>query len=219
MEAHWRTNPPGTGAGWKVLAWPNKEKQDNDWTFLTIPHGLSLLVTDSLTGQVKGLREFPKEDQPPLLIPFYAFRLMVLIGVLLLLLMLWTLWAWARGRLAPDRLAVQRRILSAWVAAIPLGYVAVEAGFFTREVGRQPWIIYGLLRTSDGASQLPAAAVATSLLIYGAIYTVLFFVFAVFAWRLLKQGPDLESPAPPVSPTLASPPPQTRRPGENGKEA
>jgi cytochrome d ubiquinol oxidase subunit I len=219
MEAHWRTNPPGTGAGWKVLAWPNKEKQDNDWTFLTIPHGLSLLVTHSLTGQVKGLREFPKEDQPPLLIPFYAFRLMVLIGVLLLLLMLWTLWAWARGRLAPDRLAGQRRILSAWVAAIPLGYVAVEAGFFTREVGRQPWIIYGLLRTSDGASQLPAAAVATSLLIYGAIYTVLFFVFAVFAWRLLKQGPDLESPAPPVIPTLASPPPQTRMPGQDGKEA
>ncbi len=194
MESHWHTNPPGTGASWKTLAWPNKAKQGNDWTFLEIPYGLSLLVTHSLTGPVKGLRDFPPQDQPPILIPFYAFRLMIAVGFLLFFLMLWTLWVWHKGRLTPERLAGQRWLLSAWVASIPLGYVAVEAGWWTREVGRQPWVIFGLLRTQDAASPLPAAAVATSLLAYGIVYTVLFFVFLAFARRILQKGPDLTSP-------------------------
>jgi cytochrome d ubiquinol oxidase subunit I len=205
LESHWRTNAPGTGAPLKILAWPNEKKQDNDWTFIEIPDGLSLLITHTLTGEVKGLRDFPREDQPPVAIPFFGFRLMAGIGFLFALLMLWTLGAWARGGLAPPRLLAQKWLLRAWVASIPLGYLAVEAGWWVREVGRQPWVIYGLLRTSDAASPLPAAAVATSLLIYAVIYILLFCGFMVFAWRLLKQGPDLATPAPVLGPAPANP--------------
>ncbi|MFZ5447165.1 MAG: cytochrome ubiquinol oxidase subunit I [Thermodesulfobacteriota bacterium] len=196
MEAHWETNPPGQGASWKLLAWPNPAKQDNDWTFLTIPYGLSLLVTHSLTGQVKGLRDFPPEDQPPILLPFYTFRIMIAVGFGLVLLMLLTLWYWRQGWLTPERISQNKWLLYAWVAAIPSGLVAIETGWITREVGRQPWIIYGLLRTTDGATPLPAATVGTSLFAYTAIYTILFTALMIFAWQIIKKGPDLTRPVP-----------------------
>jgi cytochrome d ubiquinol oxidase subunit I len=196
MEAHWRTNPPGHGADWKLLAWPNKAKQDNDWTFLTIPDGLSLLITRTFTGQVKGLRDFPPEDQPPIILPFYTFRIMIGVGFGLLGLMLLTLWYWRKGWLTPERIGQNIWLLYAWVAAIPLGILAIEAGWVTREVGRQPWVIYGLLRTADGASRLPAATVGASLFAYGAIYSILCTALMVFAWRLIQQGPDLSRPVP-----------------------
>jgi cytochrome d ubiquinol oxidase subunit I len=197
IEAHWETNPPGKGAPWKLLAWPDPENQKNDWTFLEIPSGLSLLITHSLTGQVKGLKDFPREDQPPIVLPFYSFRIMLGIGFSMVELMLWTLWTWYKKRLTAELLPKQKWLLYAWIAFAPLGYLAVEMGWVTREVGRQPWIIFGLLRTKDGVSVLPASAVATSLGIYIALYTVLFLAFLVFARRLLKRGPNLEE-RPPV---------------------
>jgi cytochrome d ubiquinol oxidase subunit I len=196
MEAHWRTNPPGHGAPWKLLAWPDPAKQDNAWTFLTIPNGLSLLITRTFTGQVKGLRDFPPQDQPPIILPFYTFRIMIGVGFGLLGLMLWTLWGWRRGWLRPENIGRQKWLLSAWVAAIPAGLVAIEVGWVTREVGRQPWVIYGLLRTSQGASPLPPAAVGTSLFVYGVIYLLLFTALLVFAGRILKRGPELTRPVP-----------------------
>ncbi|MGO9620335.1 MAG: cytochrome ubiquinol oxidase subunit I [Desulfobaccales bacterium] len=196
MEAHWRTNPPGTGAPWKALAWPNPAKEDNSWTFLTIPRGLSLLITHSFSGRVPGLRDFAPEDRPPILIPFYAFRVMIGIGFLLFFLMLWSGWQWRRGRLRPEVLIGQKLLLAAWVGAAPLGFLAVETGWLTREVGRQPWIIYGMMRTSDAASRLPAAAVWASLLGYLAVYTLLLLGLLVFAARIIKKGPDFEAPIP-----------------------
>jgi cytochrome d ubiquinol oxidase subunit I len=196
IEAHWVTNPPGQGAPWKLLAWPDPEKQGNDWTFLEIPDGLSLLITRSFTGQVKGLRDFPRDNQPPILLPFYSFRIMIGIGFAMFGLMLWTLWVWYKKGLTAELLPQQKRLLYAWIAFAPLGYLAVEMGWITREVGRQPWIIYGLMRTGDGASPLPAGAVSTSLIVYLVIYTILFLAFLVFAWRILKQGPDLKSSLP-----------------------
>jgi cytochrome bd ubiquinol oxidase subunit I len=197
IEAHWETNPPGTGAPWKLLAWPDFEKQKNDWTFLKIPSGLSLLITHSFTGQVKGLKDFPREDQPPFVLPFYSFRIMLGIGFAMFGLMLLTLWAWYKKPLTAELLPKQKWLLYAWIAFAPLGYLAVEMGWVTREVGRQPWIIFGLLRTRDGASVLPASAVAASLGIYFALYTILFLAFLLFTWRLLKRGPNLED-RPPV---------------------
>jgi cytochrome d ubiquinol oxidase subunit I len=196
IEAHWLTNLPGQGAPWKLLAWPDPEKQGNDWTFLEIPDGLSLLITRSFTGQVKGLRHFPRENQPPILLPFYSFRIMIGIGFAMFGLMLWTLWVWYKKRLTKELLPQQKWLLYAWIVFAPLGYLAVEMGWVTREVGRQPWIIFGLLRTKDGASVLPASAVSTSLGIYVALYTLLFFAFIIFAWRILKRGPNLEERPP-----------------------
>ena len=189
MEAHWHTNAPGEGASWNLLAWPNKSRQDNDWA-ITIPNGLSLLLTRSLTGRVKGLRDFPVQDQPPIWLPFYAFRIMIGLGFLFFFLTLWTLWVWRKGRLKPAVVSGQKKLLVSWMAALPLSYVAMEAGWVTREVGRQPWIIYGVLRTNEAASPLPAYPVGASLLIFAGIYSVLFLVFLLFAWFIVYRGPE-----------------------------
>jgi len=190
MEAHWRTNGDGEGAAWNVLAWPDKEIQDNAWS-IEIPYALSLITTLSPTGKVTGLRDIPVNDQPPLWLPFYAFRVMLAIGTGLVLLTLWSLWVWRKGRLAADRIAKEKWLLFCWMAAIPCSYLAMEAGWVVREVGRQPWVIQGVLRTEQGVSRLPVQTVAGSLLGFMAIYLVLFVLFLFFAKRLLNKGPDL----------------------------
>jgi len=190
MEGHWETNRPGSGADWALLAWPDRARQTNDWS-LTIPHGLSLLATHSLEGQVRGLREFPVSDQPPALpLLFYAFRLMVASGFWFLLLTILTLAVWQRGKLTLSCIPQSRWLLTAWVFSIPLGYLAVECGWIVREIGRQPWVIYGVLRTDQAASTLPAATVATTLAMYTLMYTLLVAVFILFARRIFKHGPD-----------------------------
>lgn len=201
MEGHWETNPPGEGAAWALLAWPDEKNQRNHWS-IEIPNALSLITTHSLTGKVTGLNEFQPKDQPPVLITFYSFRLMVGSGLALAGLMLWSIWRWRKGAFTETGISHERRLLQAWIAAIPLAYLAVEMGWVTREVGRQPWIIYGMMRTDEAASALPAAAVATTLFIYLAIYTLLFVVFIVFATRLIRHGPDLNIPLP-VAPTTS----------------
>jgi len=191
IEAHWETNAPGSGAAWNVLAWPNRQAQTNDWA-LQVPDVLSLLATSHPDGQVLGLKEFPAEDRPPMLpLIFYAFRIMAGIGFALFGLVLWTLWAWSKGRLAPERAAGNRLLLRAWMISIPLGYLATECGWIVREVGRQPWIVYGLLRTRDAASTLPAENVAASLAVFVALYLMLLIVFLVLAVQIVRKGPDL----------------------------
>ncbi|MEJ2725996.1 MAG: cytochrome ubiquinol oxidase subunit I [Deltaproteobacteria bacterium] len=189
MEAHWRTNPPGTPASWNLVAWPDKAKQENLWA-IKIPYFLSILETRSLTGQVKGLRDFPVKDQPPIWLPFYAFRIMVGLGFLFFFLVLWTLWNWRKGRLRTDRISQQKKLLYAWLAALPLSYLAMESGWVTREVGRQPWVIYGVLRTQDAVSPLPAYPVVGSLIILGLIYSGLLVFFLLFAWFVIYKGPE-----------------------------
>jgi cytochrome d ubiquinol oxidase subunit I len=95
----------------------------------------------------------------------------------------------ARGQL--ERLLEQRRLLFAWVVAIPLPYIAVECGWIVREVGRQPWVIYGLLRTQQAVSNVPASAITGSILMFATFYAILIVSFFVFARRWLRTGPDL----------------------------
>jgi cytochrome d ubiquinol oxidase subunit I len=199
IEGHWETNAPGTGASWSLLAWPNAAKQDNDWS-LEVPGMLSILGTHSLHGKVTGMRDIPVSDQPPMLpLLYYAFRVMAGVGFLFMLLAFWTLYALrkARGRL--DALLAQRKLLLAWVLAIPLPYIAVECGWIVREVGRQPWVVYGLLRTDHAASAIPAGAITGSMIMFLTFFVVLITSFFVFARRWLRRGPDL-SLMPPVEP-------------------
>ncbi|MGB3221183.1 MAG: cytochrome ubiquinol oxidase subunit I [Desulforhopalus sp.] len=189
LEAHWETNPEGEGAPWKILAWPDEAIQDNVWA-VEVPYALSLITTSSPTGQITGLREIPVEDQPPVMLTFVSFRIMLFIGIGLILLMVWSLWAWKKGNLAPDRVGRQKWLLYSWMWAIPLSYIAMEAGWVVREVGRQPWVIQGVLRTEDGVSRLPAETVAGSLLGFMAIYALLFILFLFFARRILHKGPN-----------------------------
>ncbi len=196
IEAHWETNKPGEGAGWNMLAWPDAENERNHFE-INIPYGLSLLITHSLTGEVKGLKEFPKEDRPPIVIPFYSFRAMVGVGFAMVFLALYTAWLWWRKKLGPDQIGGRKFLLWAWMAMGPLGLLAVNMGWITREVGRQPWVVYGLIRTSDGASTLPAGAVAFTLVGYVVVYSVLMFLFLFFAGRILHKGPALPEYASP----------------------
>ena len=196
IEAHWNTNQEGKGAAWNLLSWPNETDQKNDWA-ISIPNGLSILATGDRHGQVPGLKSFPKADQPsaiPLI--FYSFRVMVVIGLAFLGLMLWTLIAWLKGQLSSELICNNRLLLRAWIASIPLGYVATECGWIVREVGRQPWVIYGLLRTRDAASTLPMSVVAVSLLVFIVVYSMLFILFLIFAARIIRKGPDLTMMSP-----------------------
>jgi cytochrome d ubiquinol oxidase subunit I len=200
IEGHWQTNAPGTGAAWSLLAWPNQAEQKNDWS-LEIPGMLSILGTHSLHGTVKGMADIPRADQPPALpLLYYAFRVMAGAGFLLLVLAVWTAFALRRSRGRTEELLDQRALLLAWVFAIPLPYLAVEAGWIVREVGRQPWVVYGLLRTSEAASAVSRGAVSGSIAMFIGFYVVLLITFAVFARKWLRQGPDLSAMPPECAP-------------------
>ncbi|MET0517375.1 MAG: cytochrome ubiquinol oxidase subunit I [Burkholderiaceae bacterium] len=195
IEGHWETNAPGTGASWSLLAWPDKAQQRNSWS-IEVPGALSLLATHSPTGTVRGLKEFAPEDQPPLLpLLYYAFRAMAGIGMWFVLLAAWTAWTWSRVGGRTEELLNQRWLLRAWVMTIPLPYLAVECGWIVREVGRQPWAIYGMLRTQDASSPLQPAAVTSSLWMFAAFYTLLLLTFVYFARRWLRRGAEEPAPA------------------------
>ncbi len=195
MEADWVTNPPDTSAPWILLADPNQEKQDNNWE-IKVPYMLSILSTHSLKGRVIGLRDFPIEDQPPVAPPFYAFRVMVLLGFFMLFLVLWAVWQWFRARLRVESAPKDKVFWNFWLYAIPAGFLATECGWIVREVGRQPWVVYGIMRTSEGVSSVNAATAATSLTLFIIIYLTLLGLFIYFTGRILKKGPDLSSPLP-----------------------
>lgn len=197
IEGHWITNKPGTAASWSLLAWPNQKEQRNDWS-LEIPGMLSILATHTLHGEVKGLSDFAPADQPPMLpLLYYSFRVMAGIGFAFMLLSFWTAFVWRRTRGNLDRLLAQRKLLLTWVLCIPLPYVAVEAGWIVREVGRQPWVVYGLMRTEHGVSTVAASSVTFSMAMFFVFYVVLLATFVVLARNWLRAGPDL-SLYPPV---------------------
>ena len=195
IEAHWHTNAPGKGAPWALLAWPDATQQDNRWA-LTIPDGLSLIVTHSMTGVVQGLTAFPQADQPPVWIPFYAFRLMVAAGIFIALTAIWTLIVMVRGGMIEKRLKDHRFLLRAWMLCIPAAYLAIEAGWFTREVGRQPWLVYGLLRTSAGVSDISRGSLLWSLSGYIVLYGLIGIAALYFARGIILAGPDFQTAIP-----------------------
>jgi cytochrome bd ubiquinol oxidase subunit I len=103
---------------------------------------------------------------------------------------------WLLGNLSPEKIAQQKWLLRGWIFAAPLGYIAVEAGWIVRCVGRQPWTLYGQIRTADAASQLPASNVLTSLTAFAVIYSILFVSALYFGRQIIRKGPNLELPAP-----------------------
>jgi len=191
MEAHWETNVKG-GAPFAVVAWPSMKEERNLFE-LTIPNGLSLLVTRSLDGRVEGLKEFPPENRPNSLILFWTFRVMVAIGFLFLLVMLLAGYLWRRGRLFKSRAFLRTLVLIQ-----PLGFVATELGWITTEMGRQPWLVYGLMRVSEGISPIPAGNVLWSLALFLLIFPVLLASYFYYVFKTLGGGPDLKTPIPPI---------------------
>ena len=186
IEAHWRSEGP---VPFVVFAIPNEAEERNDFE-VAIPNAGSLLITHSLDGTFPGLSEFPVEDRPPLILPFFAFRIMVAIGLAMIGLALWGAWLVWRGRLQSSPLFMRLAALS-W----PFGFIAILSGWTVAEVGRQPWLATGILRTVDAASPVPAAAVATTLLLFLIVYTIVFAAGIAYINRLINAGPAVE-PAP-----------------------
>ncbi|WP_245272295.1 cytochrome ubiquinol oxidase subunit I [Xanthobacter sp. 126] len=185
MEGLWDTT---RGPAMTVIAWPDMAAQKNLYA-LEIPHLASLYLTHSWDGEVQGLKAVPPADQPNVPIVFFAFRIMAGIGMLLLATALTGLVLRMRGRLYDTR----------WfqylaMATTSLGLVAVLAGWTVTEAGRQPWIIYGVLRTADAVAPVAAGAVTTSLLIFFAVYNLLLVAFLWFAGRVAFKGPTDTSP-------------------------
>lgn len=191
FEAHWDTNK-GQGAPFAVVALPDMEGERNRFE-VSIPYGLSLLVTHSLEGQVRGLKEFPRENRPNVFLVFWTFRAMVAIGFSLLIVMLWAFFLWRKGRLYESR-----PFLKTLFIIHPLGFVAVELGWITTEAGRQPWLVYNLMRTSEGVSPIPAGNVIWSLGLFVLIFLVVGSSYFYYILKTLRNGPDVSSPIPPL---------------------
>jgi len=194
IEAKWETTPAGETADWTLLAFPNEKAQKNDWE-LSIPNGLGYVLEfkKQLSEPVLGLKAWKPEDRPRMVgLIYYAFRIMSGIGFFLAGLMLVSVFQWWRGKLSASEISQQRWLLRSWLLAAPLGYIAVESGWIVRCVGRQPWTVYGQIRTVDAASHLPAAEVLGSLLGFTVIYTILLISALYFGSRIIRQGPNLQ---------------------------
>jgi cytochrome d ubiquinol oxidase subunit I len=181
IEAKWDT---GKGVPLTVFAIPDDKAEQNKFA-IEIPYLGSLILTHDLHGEVKGLKDFPADQRPPVAIPFFAFRAMVGCAGLMLALVLLGGWLRWRGQLYDTRL-----YLLACQCATPLGFIAVIAGWFVTEVGRQPWTVYGLLRTAASVSpSLTSHDVTLSLLAYMAAYLLIYPSGVIILLRLIRKGP------------------------------
>ncbi|MFL4518847.1 cytochrome ubiquinol oxidase subunit I [Stenotrophomonas pavanii] len=204
VEAHWHQGPLGEGVPLVVFAVPNEQQERNDLE-IAIPRVGSLILTHSLDGTFASLTSVPPSERPPVLPVFYAFRVMVGLGSLMLLVAWLSALALVRKKLFGSPL-----LLRVWNWMLPSGFIALVAGWFVTEMGRQPWIVYGVLRTADAVGPQTAWMTALSLAVYIAGYA---FVFGWGIWYLVKilrhgprahdAGPSLEggdrTPARPIS--------------------
>ncbi len=201
MEGHWETH---RGAPLVVFAWPDSEAETNRYE-LAIPKLGSVILTHSLDGEVRGLKSFAREDRPPVPVVFFAFRVMVAIGVLMLALAAFGLIAW-------KKLAARRWYLVWWSAMTPAGFVAILAGWWTAEIGRQPWVVYGLLRTAEASTVIDAGSVLASLVTFAVVYAVVFGAGTWYLFKLLRKGPVEIETKPPATEPAREPPKRPARP-------
>jgi cytochrome bd ubiquinol oxidase subunit I len=184
MEGHWE-NRPGKGVPLILFGVPDMEAETTRYA-LEVPNLGSLVLTHTWNGQFPGLKEFPKEDRPNSLIVFWSFRLMVGLGFLMILLA--SIGAWL---LRGERVYRSKRYLRFAVAMGPAGLVAILAGWVTTEVGRQPWVIYGVMRTADAVSAHSVSQVGFTLALFVAVYTLVFGAGSVYLLRIIGKGPDI----------------------------
>jgi cytochrome bd ubiquinol oxidase subunit I len=195
MEGHYHTyNPDGSvDTSWKVVGWPNAAGDDLAWS-ISIPHFLSILETHTWNGKVTGLDTFPPQDRPPVVVPFYAFRVMAAAGGALVLFALWGAWIMLRRRLTDEALAGKRLFLWAAILCGFLPYISVWCGWWVREVGRQPWLVYGMFRTEQGVSRMSVESAALWLIGYMYFELIVWGSTWYFFAKTVRRGPDLDSP-------------------------
>ncbi|MGH8528646.1 MAG: cytochrome ubiquinol oxidase subunit I [Nevskiales bacterium] len=181
IEGHWHT---GRGVPLLLFALPDQAAELNHFE-VSVPRLGSLILTHEWNGEVPGLKEVPAQDRPMVAIVFWSFRVMVGCGLVMILLAWAGVALWWRGKLDDSQWYLRLLCLSG-----PLGFLAVLAGWVTTECGRQPWTVYGLLRTADSVSPVAAVDVATSLTLFVIVYSVLFYAFLRFFAFLVRRGPD-----------------------------
>ncbi len=186
MEGHYESHEGG--APLYLFGIPNDQTQTLDYA-IGIPKLSSLILKHDLNAPLAGLDTIPDSDQPPVFIVFWAFRIMIALGFAMMGIGLWSLWARWRGRLyeAPW-------LHRAALAMAPSGLIAVLAGWVTTEVGRQPFTVYGLLRTADSAAPLAAPAVGASLVAFIIIYFSVFGAGTYYILRLMARAPTADEP-------------------------
>jgi cytochrome d ubiquinol oxidase subunit I len=186
MEAHWESR---AGAPLVVFAWPDAEAERNRFE-IAIPKLGSLILHHDVDAVVTGLDAFAPADRPSVIVPFFGFRVMVGIGVLMLTAAWTGLVLLLRGKLIHARWYLK---LLPWM--IPSGFVALLAGWYTTEVGRQPYVVYGLMRTAEAVSPVPGASLLTTLVLFVVVYGGVFGAGVYYMARLIRTGP-LDFPPP-----------------------
>ena len=192
IEARWHDEKPASEV---LLAWPDVENQRNLFA-ITLPAPLgSLIDSDSLSASEVGLDSIPPQDRPPVIIPFFTFRIMV--GCWLIMLLV----AWGGSYLLrKGRIEQTRSLLWLTFLSFPLPFIATLTGWFTAEVGRQPWTVYGVLRTADAMTPfLTARTALTSLIVFCAVYSFIFVFGTYYIYRLLRAGPQGRLVLPPAT--------------------
>ncbi|WP_460815045.1 cytochrome ubiquinol oxidase subunit I [Luteimonas pelagia] len=191
MEGHWRSHGEGAGVPLVVFGWPDEAAERNAYE-VAIPRLGSLILTHSWDGEIQPLTAVPRDERPPVAPVFWSFRAMVGLGLAMLALVAWSLWAWRRGRLFEAR-----ALLRAWTWMLPSGFVCILAGWYVVEIGRQPWVVYGLLRTADAVSpNIGTGSVLASLAAFGVVYAIVFGAGITYLVRIARRGPQPHEPAP-----------------------
>jgi cytochrome bd ubiquinol oxidase subunit I len=179
MESHWES---AGDVPMYLLAWPDEKNERNAIEALPIPGLMSFLVHYNPHGKVEGLKNVPREDRPPVLPVFLSFRAMVALGILLFWVAVWAFWK-------RKTIESQPRLLKLLPWMIPVPYLANQLGWTLAEIGRQPWIVYGLMRTEHGVSKIDTAQVATSLGAFFLVYSLLGAVDFYLIWTYARKGP------------------------------
>ncbi|WP_160288470.1 cytochrome ubiquinol oxidase subunit I [Pseudomonas knackmussii] len=182
IEGHW-DNSEGGPTPLILFGLPDMQREETRFK-VEIPVLGSLILRHSLTEPIPALKDFPREDRPNSTIVFWSFRIMAGLGMLMILVGLWSLWLRWRGGLFRQRAFLR---LALWMG--PSGLLAILAGWFTTEVGRQPWVVYGLMRTSDAVSNHSTLQMSITLLMFVVVYFSLFGVGLGYMMRLVRKGP------------------------------
>lgn len=185
MEGHWE-NLPGEATPLILFGIPDMAREETRYA-VEIPYLASLILTHSINKQVPALKEFPPEDRPNALMVFWSFRVMVGLGVLMIIAGCWGLWLRYKKQLYQSKAFLRFMFLMA-----PSGLIAILAGWFTTEIGRQPWVVYGLLRTKDAVSAHGEMHMSISLLLFIVVYSSVFGVGYAYMMKLIRKGPKKE---------------------------
>ncbi len=184
MEGHWENGPPGEGVPLVLFGWPDMEREETRFK-VEVPRVGSMILTHSLDGTIPGLKEFAPEDRPNSTIVFWTFRIMVGLGMLMLLLGALALYARWKGRLYTSPMLHR---FSMYMGTS--GVIALLAGWYTTEIGRQPWVVYNVMRTADAVTPHSALELTITLILFIVVYFVLFGAGIVYMLHIMAQGPQ-----------------------------